>query len=48
MICDGAAELQIRSVTLLQCASRQTTIILVLGMAVIVSLSTKNFVWFLE
>ena len=45
---DGATKLQIRSVTSLQCASTQTTIIPVLGMAVIVSLSAKNFVRFLE
>ena len=42
---DGATKLQIRSVTSLQCASTE---ILVLGMAVIVSLSAKNFVRFLE
>ena len=47
-MCDGATKLQIRSVTSLQCASTQTTIISVLGMAVIVSLSAKNFVRFLE
>ena len=47
-MCDGATKLRIRSVTSLQCASTQTTIIPVLGMAVIVSLSTKNFVRFLE
>ena len=45
---DGATKLQIRSVTSLQCASTQTTIIPVLGMTVIVSLSAKNFVRFLE
>ena len=36
--CDGATKLQIRSVTSLLCASTQTTIILVLGIAVIVFL----------
>ena len=44
---DGATKLQIRSVTLLLCASTQTKIIPVLGMAVN-SLSAKNFVRFLE
>ena len=44
-MCDGATKLQIRSVTSLQCASTQKTIIIpVLGMAVIVSPSAKNFV----
>ena len=42
--CDGATKLQIKSVTSLQCASTQTAITPVLGMAVIVSLSTENFV----
>ena len=42
--CDWATKLQIRSVTSLQRASTQATIIPVLGMAVIVSLSAKNFV----
>ena len=46
--CDGATKLQIRSVTSLLCTSTQMTIIPVLGMAVIVSLSAKNFVRFLE
>ena len=41
---DGATKLQIRSVTSLQCASTQTAITPVLGMAVIVSLSAENFV----
>ena len=50
-MCDGATKLQIRSDTSLLCASTQTTIIPVLGMAVmavIVSLSAKNFVRFLQ
>ena len=47
-MCEGATKPQIRSVTSLQCASAQTTIIPVSGMAVIVSLSAKNFVRFLE
>ena len=47
-MCDGATKPQIRSVTSVQCASTQMTIIPVSGTAVIVSLSAKNFVRFLE